>query len=121
MRKFFGKLSTGVGVAIISLVPFLAMAQLPFQAPVPITPGPISSTQGIIDLINKVLYWVATLFWIAAAIFIFYAAFLYLTASGEQEKVTKASRQFLYAVVAIAVGLMAYGLPTLVRSFLGGQ
>lgn len=102
-------------------LPLLAMAQLPIQAPVPQTPGPISSGQGIINLVNQVLFWVATLFWIAAAGFIFYAAFLYLTAAGDQEKVKKASSAFLYAVIAIAVGLMAYGLPVLVKSFLGGQ
>lgn len=90
----------------------------PTIAPAPHTPGPITSPQGIVNLINIVLYRVATIFWIAAAGFIFYAAFLYLTAGGDSERVKKAHKQLLYAIIAIAVGLMAYGLPLLVYNFL---
>lgn len=105
----------------VLVMPFLASAQLPAEAPVPDTPGPITSGQGVIDLINQFLFWLATIFWIAAAGFIFYAAFLYLTAAGDAEKVKTASHALLYGVIAIAVGLMAYGLPVLVRAVLGGQ
>jgi len=119
--KSLKRLAVSAGAAALVLVPLLAMAQLPYQAPVPATPGPVSSPQGIIDLINKVLFWVATIFWIAAAFFVFYAGFLYLTAAGDPEKVKKAGAQLLYAVIAIAIGLMAYGLPVLVNAFLGSR
>ena len=115
MKKF------GLFVLLSVLVfPFLAVAQLPEQAPEPTTTGPISTGQGAIDLINTFLFWLATIFWIAAAGFIFYAAFLYLTAAGDAEKVKTASHALLYGVIAIAVGLMAYGLPVLVKNVLGG-
>lgn len=115
MKKF------GLFVLLSVLVfPLLAAAQLPVPAPEPTVTGPITSGQGAIDLINTFLFWLATIFWIAAAGFIFYAAFLYLTAAGDAEKVKTASHALLYGVIAIAVGLMAYGLPVLVKSVLGG-
>ncbi|TSC81708.1 MAG: hypothetical protein G01um101420_905 [Parcubacteria group bacterium Gr01-1014_20] len=105
----------------VLVFPFLAAAQLPTPAPEPTDPGPVDSGQDIVDLINQFLFWLATIFWIAAAGFIFYAAFLYLTAAGDAEKVKTASHALLYGVIAIAVGLMAYGLPVLVRNVLGGN
>jgi len=49
---------------------------------------------------------------------IFLSAFGYLTAAGDPEKVKTASHRLLYAVIAVAVGLMAYGIPALVNNFL---
>jgi membrane glycosyltransferase len=103
------------------LLPFSALAQLPTPVSPPTTQGPITTTGGIINLFGQILTWVAYIFWIAAAGFVFYAGFLYLTAAGDPEKVKKAGSQLLYAVIAIAIGIMAYGLPVLVQSFLGGR
>jgi len=105
----------------MSFMPFLVFGdELPF-AETPKATGPISSPQGIIDLVNNVLFWTATIFWIAAAGFVLYAAYIYLTAGGDAERVNKAHKQLLWAVVAIAVGLMARGLPFLIYTFLGGK
>lgn len=117
MKNYIKKLAFVAGV----IAPTLAAAQLPSPVNPPSTAGPVTSVGGILGLLNTILTWVAYIFWIAAAAFIFYAAFLYLTAAGDPEKVKKASHQFLYAVVAIVVGLMAYGLPLLVQNFLGGH
>ncbi len=84
------------------------------------TPGPESVGEAI-GWFGTVLSWVANIFWIAAILFIFWAAFLYLTAAGDPEKVKKASHTLLYAVIAIVIGLMAYGIPKLVGSGLSGQ
>ena len=81
--------------------------------------GPISSVSGVILLFNSIVVWIAWAFWIAAAGFVFYAAFLYLTAAGSDERVKKAHKQLLYSVIAVAVGLMAYGLPYFVQNVLG--
>ncbi|MBI4085787.1 MAG: hypothetical protein HY433_00905 [Candidatus Liptonbacteria bacterium] len=72
----------------------------------------------IIDVLNKIAGYVAQAFWMVSAIAIFYAGFLYLTAGDSEEKVTKAHKQLLYAVIAIAVALFAYGMPKLVESIL---
>jgi len=119
MKKISAEIVKILAAAVV-LLPLAAFGQnfTPKIQPPPQTPGPISSPQSIINLINRVLYWVATAFWIAAAIFVFYAAYLYLTAGGDSERISKAHKQLIWAVVAIAVGLMAYGLPFLVYNFL---
>jgi len=92
----------------------------PNYAPIPAPTnysGPTTAS-GIINIINNVLYYISIAFWIAAAGFVFYAAFLYLTASGNPERVSKAHRQLLWAVVAIAVGLMTRGLPYFINQLL---
>lgn len=118
MRKLALLTATG---GLLAAAPFLALAQTPVQVPPPSTPGPITSGQGFVDLLNVVLRWVATAFWILAALFIFIAAYKYLTAGGDPEKVKSASSNLLWAVVAIAIAIMAYGLPVLVGNFLKGQ
>lgn len=93
--------------------------------PPPSTTGPITSVAGrtnsVLSLVQQILFWVSVAFWIAAAGFIFYAAYLYLVAGGDAERVKKAHKQLLWAVVAIAVAIMAQGLPLLVGNFLRGQ
>ena len=93
--------------------PLLVSAQSPTS--------PVNSIQDIVDLFGRVLFWVSTVFWIVAGIATLYAGYLYLFAGGDQEKVGKAKRQLLYAVIATAIGILAAGLPTLVNSFLSGK
>lgn len=90
------------------------------QTCTPGTTSPICDAKGVITFFNNVSAWLATIFWIVAVIAGFYAGFLYLTANGDETKITKAHKQLLYTVIAIAVGLMVYGLPSLVKSILGG-
>lgn len=118
MKRKFACAALLASAAALLAAPFLAGAQAPIYVPPPTTSGPVSSAGGIVNLINQILFWVATIFWIAAALFIFYAGLLYLTAGGDAEKITKAGHQLLYAVIAIVIGLMAYGLPLLLANFL---
>ncbi len=83
--------------------------------------SPINSAKDIIELFKKFLYWIATAFWIWAVIAIIYAGFLYLTAAGDSEKLDKAKKQLLYSVIAVAIGLVAYGVPAIVNSILNRQ
>lgn len=113
-KKFFSPrllLSAALFLFLSLGTPFLASAQ----------DAPIKNVQGIVDLAKKIANWVEIIFWIAAVIAIFYAAFLFLTGGGDTEKVEKAKKQLLYALIAIVVGLMAYGFQPLVDSFLRGQ
>ena len=106
--------------AFLPLAVFADTASVPYVTP-PVAPAgtPLQSVEQGLGVFRQVLTWFATAFWIAAALFAFYAAFLYLTAAGNEQRVKKAHSQLLYAVIAIAIGLMAYGLPALVKTFLG--
>jgi hypothetical protein len=83
--------------------------------------GPLSTVDKIVGVINQFLFYFSAVFWIAAAGFVFYAAYLYLTAAGSEERLGKAKKQLLYAVIAMAIGLMAAGLPFLINAFLSGS
>lgn len=108
-------------LAAVALMPAVAVfAQYPTEVPPPMTEPPVSSGTGVIDFLNQILTWTAYIFWIFAALFVFWAAFLYLTASGDPEKIKKANHQLRYAVIAIVVGIFAYGLPRLVLNILQG-
>ena len=95
-----------------------AQQQPPIVQPPLGGPGPVQSPDEAISLLRQVLVWLATIFWILAVIFIFWSAFNYLTARGDQEKADKAKKMLWYAIIAIAIGLMAYAIPTFVDRFL---
>ncbi|MCS6789337.1 MAG: hypothetical protein NZ484_02155, partial [Patescibacteria group bacterium] len=80
--------------------------------------APIQTPQDIVYLIGEILVLLATIFWILAVIASFYAGYLFLFSGGSEEKVGKAKKMFLYAVIAIVIGLMAYALPTLIYNLL---
>ena len=46
---------------------------------------------------------------------VFYSAFLFLTGGGSQEKVETARRVLTYAIVGVAVALLAFAIPALVK------
>jgi len=104
MKKYISFLASA------SLFPLVANAQ-----------SNITSVQQIIDLLNTILYWVSSAFWIMAGIFTLYAGFLYMTAAGSDQRVEKAKKQLLYAIIAIMIGLMGPGLSVLINNFLAGN
>lgn len=73
----------------------------------------VTGIQGWILGVVKLLTW---LFWIIAVLMIFYAAYLYLTSAGDEDKNKKAKQQFLYAIIAIAIALVATAVPSIVQS-----
>ena len=73
--------------------------------------------QAIVILCN-IAGWMFTFLIVLSVIFVIYAAFTYLTASGNQEKVTNANHMLIYAVVAIAVAIIAKGVPGIIGGIL---
>jgi len=71
------------------------------------------------SLLENILGWIYTFFFIFAAIFILIAAFQYLTAAGDEEKVKKAKNMLIYAVIAIAIALVAMGIDNIVANLVG--
>lgn len=119
------KLLTTASLFAVSSMLFAPLAVLAVDItleppPTPEGTGPSTVDEGI-SILNQILTWISIIFWIVAVIFILYAAFLYLTAAGDAEKVKKASSQLLYAVIAIAVALMATIIPSFVANVLTPQ
>ena len=73
----------------------------------------------MVTILNTVINWLFGLLIILAVIFVLVAAFKYLTSGGDPEKVKSANHSLIYAAVAVAVAILAKGIPYLVASFLG--
>jgi hypothetical protein len=67
----------------------------------------------------KIVNWLITISFAVAALFIVFAAFTFITAGGDPEKINTARNQVLYALIGVAVALLAWGLVTFIKSALG--
>lgn len=108
-----------VGAAIAVVFPLVAAAQgggggVP--VPTDVLTGGISDVYGWVSTLAN---WLFGLVLALAVIFILYAAFMYLTSGGDEEKVKKAKQFLVYAIIAIAIGLLARGIVALVQTFFG--
>lgn len=78
--------------------------------------------QGIADTLSTIANWMLGVLLLLAVIFFIYAGFLYLTSGGEEEKVKKAKDFLVYGLIAVAVGLLAKGLVSVVSNLvIGGE
>ncbi len=81
-----------------------------------------SSQMGIIGMMNviySVTNWVFFLLTILAVLMIIYGGFIYITAAGDPAKATKAKGILTFAVIGLAIALLAKFIPSLVRFILG--
>jgi hypothetical protein len=116
MKDYFYKFVAVVGALMSSFIAATALAQSNNglqTAPTNI----ITNAQSVVNLFCDILGW---MFW--ALIVLGVAMFLvggyrYATAGGDAESVSKANKTLLYAAIAIVVGLVAGGVPTLIGSF----
>jgi|SRR3989344_5226943 len=109
MIKFFKK--ARIPLVIYLFTPGAAFAAAKLLPP----PTPIKSIDDIILAITKLLTWVFTIFFLVAAIVIVLAAYNYLTAGGNEEKISTAKKQLTWAIVAIAIALVARGIEFVVK------
>ncbi|MGB9609009.1 MAG: hypothetical protein ACPL3E_01390 [Minisyncoccia bacterium] len=119
MKNKFIK-STILTILLLTIINIsFAVPKPPKPADIPNDPNaPLQTTDDIISLFKEILTYVAIIFWTFAVGASFYAGYLFLFSGGSEEKVGKAKKMILYTVIAIAIGLMAYGLPTLINNFL---
>jgi len=110
-----------VKLALISAIGLLLLpAIVPVRAAVPTYGEEIITTpQEFIDLIKGITKWIFSIVMAIAILFIILAAWYFLTAAGNPEAIAKARQMLIYAIVGIAVALLAAGLPALINAFLG--
>ncbi|HVO28551.1 MAG TPA: hypothetical protein VMT81_01030 [Candidatus Paceibacterota bacterium] len=82
---------------------------------------PITTTQELLQFMCTIFSWMFYGLIVLSLIMIVVAAYNYATANGEAEKVSKANKMILYAAIAIAVALLAKGIPAIVASLLGAK
>jgi hypothetical protein len=101
------KLLSTLITAGILVLPVIAMAQ------------PVGQITSICQLITKIESIIWTVFGLIAVIAFVTAGILFLTAQGQPDKVTTARTAFIWGVVGVAVGILAYSIVAIVGSGLG--
>lgn len=82
-----------------------------------IAPGSAPSVKTSLENVTAT---VSSLFLFGAVIYMILAGWKYMTAGGEQEKFTEAKNNFIWGIMGIAVAVLAYALPKLISTFVGG-
>jgi uncharacterized membrane protein len=98
-----------IASAGLTLTPFFASAQPP------------KSVGEVIKLVNQAVTWFETIVFAIAIIMILVAAFQFLTAAGNEEKVSTARKSLIWGLVGIAVALFARVAKDFVTSALSGK
>ena len=109
-----------IGLVIMgSALPLLASAQ---GAPPPsqMAGAGTINTGNVGGYMANLINWVFFGFIILAVIFILLAAFSYLTAGGDEEKISKAKNELIYAIIAIIIAVLAKTIVSLVVGIGGG-
>ncbi|MDP2704331.1 MAG: hypothetical protein Q8P01_03860 [bacterium] len=81
--------------------------------------SPVTTVTKVRTIFESVVGWIQIFFYVAATLMIILAAWSYLTAGGDETKVTGAKNKVVYALVAIAIAVIAGGVVTLVKNFVG--
>jgi sterol desaturase/sphingolipid hydroxylase (fatty acid hydroxylase superfamily) len=85
-------------------------------------PNPLGSGgKDIPTLINTIATWLLGIGSTIAVIMVLWAAFLFMTSGGNQQKVTQARQTLWYAIIGLAVLLLAKGVTSIVQNFLSGR
>ena len=84
------------------------------------TESPVDNFSQIQTILISVINWVYTLFFFVAILFILLAAYNYIFGGMQEERIKKAKHQLLYAVIAIAIALIASGVSLVIKSFIEG-
>jgi len=98
------------------LIPTILLAVTPEKPPV--TP-PIQKLEDVVTIMNKVGEWLFAIIFALAVIFVLASAFQFLTSAGNPEKIILARQMLIYALIAVAVSIVAFGLPKLIKLLLG--
>ena len=117
MKQTLSKFAARATAFLIAGVPAIVFAQ--YQAPLP--EPPVRTPGQALGIICTIAGWLFAFLIVLAILFIIWAAFSYLTSGGNQEKVAAANKALIFAAVAIAVGLLARGVPLVVSGILGSN
>ncbi len=117
-KNILKKVFRSTAIILTGFLLFPAMATATLDSP-PQEHSPQDVTFELESFLTNLALWI---FWIVialAVIFILVAAIGFLTAGGNPEKIEKARSQLIYALIAVAVAVLAWGLINFVAGFFG--
>lgn len=103
----------------IMTISFFSMTALMLALPVFAVgnaPSNITDIDDVIDIIETLVNWLFAIIIAIAVIMLLWAAFLWMTSSGDETKVSDARKTLIYALVGVAVAVIAKGLVAIVQS-----
>jgi hypothetical protein len=100
------------GILVLSAPYALAL-----EIPNPLGPG----GKDIPTLIDKIATWLLEIGATIAVIIVLYAAVLFMTSGGNQARVTMARQTLWYAIIGLAILLLAKGVTLFIQNVLSGK
>jgi hypothetical protein len=70
------------------------------------------------NFVNGIAAWFAGIIFAVSVLVILYAAFLFITAAGNEEKITKAKGTIVSGLIGIFVAMLAFSVKAILISFL---
>ncbi len=79
--------------------------------------SPVTNVTKVRTILESIVGWIQIFFYIVATLMIILAAWSYLTAGGDETKINGAKSKVIYALIAIAIAVIAGGVVALVKNF----
>lgn len=96
---------------VLLTLPAAILAQQP-------APGTLTIDE-LVARIDLIARWIFTILLVLAVVFVLWAAALFITAGGNPAKVEEARSRLIFAAIGIVVAVLAWSVPTIVRSIIG--
>jgi len=77
-----------------------------------------AATSTVADTLVAIINWFSWFLSLLAVAVGLYSGFLYMTANGDARKLAIANKTLFYAIIGVAVGLLAFGIIALVNNFI---
>lgn len=100
----------------------LSIVFLPlFAFGIPAVPDPVGprSADDVVNVVRNIVGWFEVIVWALALAMLLFTALQFLTAAGNEERITTARRSLLWGLVGIAVALFARVSTVFVGSIIG--
>lgn len=69
-------------------------------------------------IVQQITQFIASLFLFGSVIAMIYSGYLYFSAAGDTKKIEVAHQNFKWGLVGIAIGLLAYAFPGMIKLFI---
>lgn len=121
-KAFMVTMGLSILLAVMFLPVFISNAQtLPISGgKFPFKENVNNLEGGVEQIVQRVANVAGFIIVAVSVIMILWSAFLFLTSGGDPAKVTSARNYIIYALVGIAVALLAFALPTMVVKLFNG-
>ena len=81
-------------------------------------PENVADINSFIKAIDLIAKWMYNILLALGVVFVLYAAFLYMISQGNEERMERAKKVLIYAIVALVIAVLAGGISSVVEDFI---